>query len=378
MLARMFARPAADLKERADRRGRAAVVWGLLFLAAMQVGFYPMAGWWPPLADGEYGHKLLHLRAQLAAKPKAQPCVVMFGSSLTGWGFNPSAMTSLNPGSPGGPVVFNFGINSAGSVVHLLCLRRLLADGIRPDLVLLETEPRFIIQHYNIVASEHYLQTPRLQFRDLAVVNRYDPKAHELRVEWQSLAWLPWYYHRLDLQNSLLPKWVRREERTGVWKYTDRNGWEGLLGTLSTPHKPLTHEQIVGAGQYHLHEIDVTPTYDPAFHALCEMVETCRQNHIPVVFVRMPDNSEMRRPPPALNERIEGFYAALRRQTGVGFIDGRDWVDDSGFIDGTHLLPQGSAVFSERLARDYLKPILSRLPDMPMDGPSPRLPNAEH
>ncbi len=374
MLARLFARP-ADLKTAVDRRARAAVVWGLLFFVALQVGFYPVSDFLPQLADGEYGHKLVHLRAQLAAKPKDQPCVVMFGSSLTGWGLDPAAMTSLKPGSPGGPVVFNFGINSAGSVVHLMCLRRLLADGIRPDLVLLETEPRFLIRHYNTVASEHYLQTPRIQFQDIPVINRYDDKAHDLRLEWRKLLWLPWYFHRLDLQNSFLAEWVPRQQRTDVWRFTDRYGWEGKLADVS-PHKPLTHEQIVGAGQYHLHEIDVMPTYEPAYRALCEMVQTCRARHVPVLFVRMPDNSSMRQPPPALNERIEGFYAALRRDTGVGFIDARAWVDDSGFIDGTHLLPEGAAVFSERLGREYLEPILYRRPAVDMEGPSPRLPNA--
>ncbi len=180
MLARIFARP-ADLKTRAERRGRAAVVWGLLFFVGLQAGFYVASDWWPSLADGEYGHKLSDLRAQLAAKPKDQPCVVMFGSSMTGWALDPAAMTNLKPGSPGGPVVFNFGVNGCGPIVHLLCLRRLLADGVRPDLVLLETEPRFMSRIYSVVYSEHYLQTPRVQYQDFPVLKRYDPKVRELR-----------------------------------------------------------------------------------------------------------------------------------------------------------------------------------------------------
>ena len=304
MLARLFGRPAADLKEGADRRGRIAVVWSLLFFAGLQGDFYPASYFLPPLADGEYGHKLANLRAQLAAKPKGQPCVVMFGSSLTGWGFNPSSMTGLNPDAPGGPVIHNFGINSAGSIAHLMFLRRVLADGIRPDLVLLETEPRFMLRGKNTVASEHYLQTPRLQFQDLPVINRYDPKARPLLTEWCGQAWTPWYYHRLDIQLSYLLEWVPRSQRTDVWDISDRHGWEGTLADYS-PHRLLTHEDLVmGTGDF-IAGLQAAPDYDPAVRALREMVETCRRRQVPVLFVRMPDNSAMRQLPPATSERVE-------------------------------------------------------------------------
>ena len=299
----------------------------------------------------------------------------MLGSSLTGWGLDPAAMADLRPGSPGGPVVFNFGIDSSGPVGHLLYLRRLLAEGIRPDLILLEAEPRFMIRKYNTVASEHYLQTLYVHFKDLSVLDRYDPAASELRADWAELVCLPWYYHRLDFQNSYLASWVPRMQRTNRWIFFDRNGWEGKLTDYSS-HEPLTHELVVLEGQYHLHEIDASPTYDPAYRAQCEMVETCRRRHIPVLFVRMPDNSSMREPAPELKRRIDGFYANLKRDTGAGFIDARDWVEDVGFIDGSHLRREGSVVFSQRLGSQYLKPILDRGPAADMVGPSPRLPNA--
>ena len=356
MLAQMFTRP-ADLKTAVDRRSRAAVVWGLIFFVGLQAGFYLASDWWPPLADGEYGHKLTHLRAQLAAKPKDQPGVVMFGSSMTGWALDPAAMANLKPGSPGGPVVYNFGINGCGPIVHLLCLRRLLADGVHPDLVLLETEPRFMSRIYSVVYSEHYLLTPRVQFQDFAVLNRYDPKARELRAEWLSRAWLPWYYHRLDLQNAYLNEWVPTAQRMSYWDFTDRNGWEGPLAARANTHPPLEGKALEIASQYHQHAINVTPTFDGTCRAYREMVETCRRHHIRVMFVRMPENSCMRQYEPALKERIEAFYADLKKDTGVGFIDARDWVDDAGFIDGTHLVPEGAVQYSSKLGL-ALEPLL--------------------
>ncbi len=111
------------------------------------------------------------------------------------------------------------------------------------------------------------------------------------------------------------------------------------------------------ASQYHQHAIDVTPTFDGTNRAYREMVETCRRHGVRVMFVRMPENSCMRQYPPALKARIETFYADLKRDTGVDFIDARTWVDDPGFIDGTHLLPEGAVQYSSRLGL-ALEPLL--------------------
>src|ERR1700694_1744320 len=146
MLTRLWGR-SATYSTRFKARGRSAVLSGLFLFVAFQAAYYfPLAHLLPQLHDAEYGDKLTHLRNQLAAKPKDQPSVVALGSSLTGWGFNPAALTSVKPGSPDGPVVFNFSITSGGVIVELICLRRLLDDGIRPDLVVLETHPQYLFR----------------------------------------------------------------------------------------------------------------------------------------------------------------------------------------------------------------------------------------
>src|SRR5258707_783588 len=114
----MQLQPPDCLSTRVKCRGRSAVLWGLGFFVLFQAAFYPLSGRWPALQDGEYGAKMANLRAQVAAKPKNQPCVIMLGSSLTGWGFNPSALATVKPGSPTGPVVFNLALNSGGVVVQ--------------------------------------------------------------------------------------------------------------------------------------------------------------------------------------------------------------------------------------------------------------------
>src|SRR5205807_28516 len=80
-----------------------------------------------------------------------------------------------------------------GMVVQLLCLRRLLAEGIRPDLVLVEAHPWFLYRGYNTHVNKHYLAVQRVREEDLEVLGRYDPEADEVRKEGRRHAWLPWY-----------------------------------------------------------------------------------------------------------------------------------------------------------------------------------------
>ena len=48
------------------------------------------------------------------------------------------------PVGAAGPVVFNYGILGAGPVLELLTLRRLLADGVHPDCIIVEAWPYII------------------------------------------------------------------------------------------------------------------------------------------------------------------------------------------------------------------------------------------
>src|SRR5262245_57272552 len=173
------ASPSSPKRKRLEARGRSAVRWCVAAFVLLQAAYFPLSDWWPRLADPEFGYKLAKLREQVQAKAANQPCVVMLGSSLTGMGFNPSAMSTLRPGELGRPVVFNFGINSGGVVVQLLCLRRLLAEGVRPDLVLVEAHPWFLYRGYNTHVNKHYLAVQRVREEDFEVLGRYDPEADE-------------------------------------------------------------------------------------------------------------------------------------------------------------------------------------------------------
>jgi hypothetical protein len=353
-------RPVANGSADPQRRARIALIWGVFLFATLQLGFFPISRVWPQIQDGEYGHKLANLRSQIRSKPKDKPTIVMLGSSLTGWALNPESMGELKPGNPGAPVVYNFGINSSGVVVELICLKRLLAEGIRPDLVLIETHPWFLFEHYNRVTDkEHCLPPIRLQPRDLLVAFRYDMQGGQLLRDWADHHWAPWYYHRHELQNYLLLEWVNRGRRIDVWNYTDQYGWEG--GGFSRVSQGLrTQEEKEKATMPQLQMMANSPIFLDSHRALREIVATCRKAQLPFALVRMPEMRIMREEaPPAFREKIDRFYEELLCETGATVIDARDWVADEGFRDGFHLHPEGSEVFSGRLEREVLSPFVA-------------------
>src|SRR5438034_376226 len=82
----------------------------------------------PRLRDPQYGNKLRTLRQRLR-RERGRPLIVALGSSRVNMGFRPDVIASHAPASGDSPLLFNFGLNAAGPIMELLCLRRLLDEG---------------------------------------------------------------------------------------------------------------------------------------------------------------------------------------------------------------------------------------------------------
>src|SRR5262245_42443557 len=124
----------------APRRGRGALLWGAAaFAAAHLVAMAAGEADWAQ-RHPEFARKLELLRARLDERPGG-PLVLLLGSSRTGCGVRPGRLAGLR--APGGaaPVVFNFGVCRSAPLLELLTLRRLLAEGVRPEVVLAELWP---------------------------------------------------------------------------------------------------------------------------------------------------------------------------------------------------------------------------------------------
>ncbi|HTH46688.1 MAG TPA: hypothetical protein VMB21_04190, partial [Candidatus Limnocylindria bacterium] len=88
--------------------------------------------------------KWQQLHDRVAEAPD-RPLVLMLGSSRTDWAFQAGRLNGL-PGPDGRPLLaYNLGVPTTGPLHEALYLNDLLADGIRPRLLLVE----FVFTHLN-------------------------------------------------------------------------------------------------------------------------------------------------------------------------------------------------------------------------------------
>src|SRR5260370_23321206 len=117
---------------------RASFIWGLLAFLGIQFTLSILMDHWQlELRDPEYGYKLGRLRERLAEEPR-RPLWIILGSSRSGLGFRPEVLPRCRSGGAESPLLFNFALTGAGPLMELMCLRRVLSDGIRPSRVVVQ------------------------------------------------------------------------------------------------------------------------------------------------------------------------------------------------------------------------------------------------
>jgi hypothetical protein len=333
-----------------------SLFWGLLFFAGLQIGLgLSLDQGLLRVRDPEYAAKEKQLRARRAEAPTA-PLVVMLGSSRTLLGFDARKLDDDCPAPR--PVVFNLGLIGGGPVLEGLCLKRLLAAGLRPDLLLVEVLPPSLNQAGNRALEEDWLSGTRLSGAELLASWPYHNEPSHLLEQWTEARAFPWWRHHKALGGCLALD-AFRIPASPPWGAIDGHGWHAhpLPGFTPAQRRQATdfaHWQYRHAfGDFHL---ATRPT-----RALNDLLDRCRQEHIPVALVLMPENTEFRAfYPPAMRQGIDAYLANLSNARQVPLIDARNWIEDTGFWDGHHLLPEGAAAFSTQLGRAVIGPMLRR------------------
>jgi hypothetical protein len=327
----------------------------MIFFACCQFGFsLLMDRWQPELCDPEYGYKWSHLRNRLT-REAGHPVLVAIGSSRLNLGLRPEVLGNTCKLAGQAPVVFNFALNGSGPLLELLCLHRLMADGVRPDWLLIEVHPALLHQEEGWTEDDA-LNINRLRALDVPVLRRFSPHPWLRLYQWCRSRVTPCSTHRFCIMTRYAPNFLPWEARQDGWCEMDRSGW-----------KPYPCE-AVNAARYRRGVEHARREYAAAFHdfrisgmpdrALREMLTICRGQHIPVVLLLMPEGSEFRSwYPPNSDSLIAGYLASLVRDYGVRVIDARTWVADHYFFDSHHLLPSGATEFTKRLEREVLEPL---------------------
>jgi hypothetical protein len=330
----------------------AALGWALLFVVALQATLVVALECRTELRDSEYGIKRARLRAALARAP-GRPLVVMLGSSRCLLGFRPAALPPCRTADGREPVVFNAGFLGAGPLMELICLRRLLADGLRPEVVFLECWPPSEI-------AEGIFRPPvqRLGWRDLRVWGRHTAEPGLLYREWIESRLLPGSTGRAALLQALAPRWLppREEDYLNV----DAAGWKPCpFGYTS---KDRERRARFARNDYEAF-LQVYRHGETADRELRELLTLCRAEHIRAALVFLPESALFRGwYSPAARAEVDGYLGRLSRDFAVPVIDARAWVADDGFADGYHLLPEGAAAFTARFGREALQPLLEGRP----------------
>jgi len=300
--------------------------------------------------DLEYGKRAVSLKERLAEYPD-RPLVLVIGSSRASMGVRPVAWESVRPNSPGhaDPMIFNLSLVGSGPLMELMSLRRALADGIRPDAVILEYWPPFLREDGPYFEPDR-IDHARLGDRDRALVRSYFYKPDNIERQMFLDRLNPLYRNRHRLMAELLPRWQPWDKRIEMgWANLDGWGWLSGLEEHYPPDSKmralrLKHCEPTYVAQFTNYRID-----DVAMRALHESVALARSHGAKVAFVYFPEASEFRDWMPASVERMaRERLASLQEELHVPLIDARLWMPDGYMVDGFHLSRIGAWEFTKR------------------------------
>jgi hypothetical protein len=343
-------------------KGKRVVWWTVAFIVAAQPVLWLLLEWrCPEVRDPAYTLRLRCLKARLAQSP-GSPLVLLLGSSRTKYGLSPGVM-KLPPRS-GGPelVIYNFGINGLGSIRELLYLRRLLADGVRPDWLLLETWPPQWAEDGYFAESRMFFEMDELHGGDVALVGRYFAGEHTALAKQLRRNLVPIQTYRSRLL-AAIPSLLPRRQLTEVTDHladcepADPGGWFPLDFGASTPE---AMERALDLGQQQMKPLVDPLRIDPRSDAaLRELLTVCRARGIQVALFMMPEHSAARGwYSPQAHALVQSYLGGLCRDFKVSVIDTRDWLPDSAFTDFCHIWCWAAPVYSERFEREVLQPLL--------------------
>ena len=349
-------KPARDrrLKTAMERRAKAAIFFAALVFIAGQAAFRWALSRYPAIGDREFGRKLDDLRKR-SANSRDYALTIMLGSSRVATGFRPDALPPSHAPDGRSMVAFNFAQVGTGPQLAHLVLRRLIAQGVRPDLVLIEFWPPFWASDGYLKGYLDPLNIGALNWSDIRLLARYLSKSRHLYAAWIPSQLTPIFASRFVLLSRLGGSWSPRFDPDRRLENLDSSGWWAPRSTISDDdrRKLVAHYRAIYAKR--LGGFRIRPVPDRALH---DLLALCRSNGIKAAVVVLPEGESFRDLySPAALSSIDAYLSRLRED--VPIIDARRWVPDAEFSDGHHLLPAGATRFTERLGREALPRIVA-------------------
>jgi hypothetical protein len=290
--------------------------------------------------------------------PPGAPVVVMLGTSRTGNGFDARrAGDRLRAKLGRGVDAFNFGLPAAGPVLHRVYLERLLAAGHRPALLLVEVLPPSVAELPDGPLEAKFLDGARFTTEEVDLLGRYGLPREKLARQRRETLVTPWYALRFPLLGRVAPAAIAAGRRHDEGRTCDSHGWYRVWEE-ALPANAIADAKARAKRDYSAILRGLNPG-GPAALALRDTLTLAREYGIPTRLVFMPESSEFRSLySPTAMMRLLRWARNLALETGSPLVGAERWVTDAGFVDGHHLLPGGSATFTDRLTDEVLVPAL--------------------
>jgi hypothetical protein len=343
---------------------RAAVRWFLVALLALHVlALLLIDVVRPDLRDPEYGRRIDALRLRMKEHP-GRPVVVVIGSSRAAQGVCPGAWEGVRPA--GAPLLFNLSRLGGGPLAAVMALRRMRADGVTPDAVVLEFWPP-LLREDGPFEERAWINPDRLYLCDRPFARDYLPDPEGVERAMLAARLNPVFGNRRRWLARLAPSWVPSSQRVEPG-CRGLDGWGWSPGLDEHPQDPaaraarLAHHEPTY--RRHLAGYAVHPLAD---RALREAVALARQGGARVALAYLPESTEFRGWYPPEVERVwRDYLDALRRELGLPLIDARRWLDDALLADGFHPTRVGAAELTRRFG-----PAVGETLGGLRDGPAP-------
>jgi hypothetical protein len=235
-------------------------------------------------------------------------------------------------------------------------LRRLLAENLKPDFVIIEVFPALLSKpgDASLIASEH------VQASEVPFLRRYGSTVIEqppLTLRKRLLALLEIRPPLVAaLSSARLPDSLRA--RSGL--DLDSHGWQEMFAPDATKRIQLTEAARNDFSTRFGPDLGnpAAPHWDfpgPACEAMKELLALCAEQHIRAALVLMPEGPLFRSWYTAQARRqTDEFIRQLSAEFHLPLLDARDWFSEEEFVDSHHLRGAGARAFTERLGRDSL------------------------
>lgn len=323
-------------------RKRSEVLWTIVSLLALNLGFAAaLQTNLITLTGGtSFAAKSSKLQTQLESADDPY-VVVALGSSRVMNGLDAGSLEDSISQSVGRrAVVYNFGISGCGNIYSFLSLEKLIANGVKPDCVLVEMYPTFLQPG----VEQPWFAANELRSKSFENTQRYG--IENVTRPWHETWLTSFYTHRVSLVNQFCPKLLPMNLRENWAQESDDHGWIAV-------DKPLQVEKMKKQTEGFAQTAKNFRVGGDSCRALEDIVRLCRDNEIACTLCWLPECDSIRKEySPQMESEVDTFLAQLQNEFGVPIVNAREWVDDAGFYDSAHLNRAGAQQFTKQLLNE--------------------------